>query len=168
VVESDWEGLVGRLGPAVYRTAWRILGHAADAEDIVQEVFLEAYQLQLTQAVLSWPGLLRRLATCRALDRLRRRRWSRPLEGLALAESLTGPEEIAIGRELAERLRQALGQLPEREAEVFSLRYFDDLSNQDIALALEMRPAAVATALHRARARLEALLRASPTGECHD
>ena len=165
---SDWDAIVRNHGQMVYGTAWRILGHAADTEDVVQEVFLEAYQLRRAQAVGSWPGLLRRLAACRALDRLRRRRWGRPLEGLSLAGPAAGPEEVAAGRELAERLRQALGQLPEREAAVFSFRYFDDLANHEIADALGMRPGAVATALHRARARLEGLLFAAPAGERHD
>jgi RNA polymerase sigma-70 factor (ECF subfamily) len=164
-VSDDWDALVSRLGPAVFRTAWRVLGHAADAEDVTQEVFLEAYRLRRGRDVRSWPGLLRRLAACRALDRLRRRRDVVPLDGLALAGPDAGPEEDAIGRELAERLRQALAELPQREAEVFSLRYFDDLSYHEIADALGVSAGAVAVALHKARARLEALLTGVASGD---
>jgi RNA polymerase sigma-70 factor (ECF subfamily) len=63
-----------------------------------------------------------------------------------------------LHQELSDRLRQALAQLPRREAEVFCLRYFDELSYQQIADALSIRVGAVATALHKARARLETLL----------
>jgi RNA polymerase sigma-70 factor (ECF subfamily) len=168
VVASDWDGIVGRLGPVVFSTAWRILGHAADTEDVVQDVFLEAYQLQLRQPVRSWEGLLRRLAACRALDRLRRRQRAAPLEALALPGPSADPADAAIGRELAERLRQALAQLPEREAAVFSLRYFEDLSHQAIADALNISPGAAATALHKARARLRALLTETPSGDRHE
>ena len=70
---TNWDRLVRAHGAAVFGTAWRILGHAADTEEVVQEVFLEAYQLRQTQPVKNWAGLLRRLAACRALDRLRQR-----------------------------------------------------------------------------------------------
>ncbi len=155
---NDWDRIVRELGPMVFGTAWRILGHAADTEDVVQEVFLEAHRLQLTQPVRHWPAFLRRLAICRALDRLRQRRFTCSLEDVDLPDGVGGPEEEAIGHELAERLRHAIAQLPEREAAVFCLRYFDDLSNQKIAEALAISAAAVGVALFRARARLEALL----------
>ena len=71
---TDWERIVRDHGPLVYGTAWRILGHAADTEDVVQEVFIEANRIRLTRTVRQWPGLLRRLAACRALDRLRQRK----------------------------------------------------------------------------------------------
>src|SRR5262245_43317534 len=119
----NWERLVREHGATVFGTAWRILGHAADTEDVVQEVFIDAHRLQHTQAVKRWPGLLRRLATYRALDRLRQRKPVPSLDGLNLFTSEPGPEEAAMGHELAARLREALGQLPDREADVFCLRY---------------------------------------------
>jgi RNA polymerase sigma-70 factor (ECF subfamily) len=157
-VVTDWDRLVREHGPVVYATAWRILGHAADTEDVVQEVFLQAHQMQLAQEVRCWQALLRRLAACRALDRLRQRRYLVPLDGLSLPTTADDPEAIAVERELAVRLRQAISQLPRREATVFCLRYFDDLSYEEIAETLQISPGAVATALHKARARLEALL----------
>ena len=156
---TDWDRIVREYGPLVFATAWRILGHAADTEDVVQEVFLQVHQLQQTNPVRHWPALLRRLAACRALDRLRQRRVSVSLNGLALIGPDEGPEAAAVERELAERLRRAMAQLPAREAEVFCLRYFDDLSYQDIAAALHIKTGAVASALHKARLKLEALLR---------
>jgi RNA polymerase sigma-70 factor (ECF subfamily) len=152
------DSFVRAYGPLVFGTAWRILGNATDAEDVVQEVFLEAYRLQQRRAVRHWPGLLRRLAACRGLDTLRRRRSVRPLDGLSLEAGRDGPEGAAIGRELVERLRAAVSRLPNQEAAVFCLRYFEDLSNREIGEALNIRPGAVAVALHKARARLEALL----------
>lgn len=162
---NDWESIVQRHGPMVFGTAWRILGHAADTEDVVQEVFLEAHRLNRVDPVRHWPGFLRRLATCRALDRLRRRRLCLPLDGLALAGTDDEPDEAAMGRELAERLGEAIAQLPEREAVVFCQRYFDDLSYQEIADNLSISPGAVATALHKARAKLEHALTGVLKGE---
>ncbi len=155
---TDWDRMVREHGPVVFGTAWRILGHVADTEDVVQEVFLQAYRMRSAQPVRHWPGLLRRLATCRALDRLRQRKPSVSLDDLALVCSRDGPEATAIGRELAERLRQSLSELPEREGAVFCLRYFDDLSYQQIADTLDINRGAVASALHKARVRLEGLL----------
>ncbi|HEV3262581.1 MAG TPA: sigma-70 family RNA polymerase sigma factor [Gemmataceae bacterium] len=155
---TDWNRIVRDHGPMVFGTAWRVLGHTADTEDVVQEVFLEAHRLGQAQPVRHWGGLLRRLAAYRALDRLRQRKVSVPLDGLALLGSGDAPEEQAIGRELAERLRQAVAQLPEREGSVFCLRCFEDLSYEQIAETLDISRGAVATALHKARAKLEALL----------
>ena len=155
---TDWDRIVREHGPVVFATAWRILGHRADTEDVVQEVFLQAHQMQQGQAVRCWEALLRRLAACRALDRLRQRRPTVPLEGLLIPTTSDDPEAIAVGRELADRLRLAIAQLPRREATVFCLRYFDDLPYEQIAETLQISPGAVATALHKARARLEALL----------
>ena len=161
---TDWDSIIRAHGPMVFGTAWRILGHAADTEDVVQEVFLEAYRLR-ADSVRSWPGLLRRLAACRALDRLRQRKPTLSLHGLDLASSEDGPEATAIGRELADRLRQAVAELPGREGQVFCLRYFEDLSYQQIAEALAVSSGAVATALHKARAKLEALLTEAAKGD---
>ena len=155
---ADWDRIVREQGPLVYRTAWRILGHAADTEDVVQEVFLQAHLFVQTRPVRHWSGLLRRLAACRALDRLRQRRSAVSLDGLELASNGETPDEAAVSRELADRLRQAIGELPPREAEVFCLRYFDDLPYQEIADTLSISSGAVAMALHKARAKLEALL----------
>lgn len=164
---SDWNEIVGSLGPMVFGVTWRILGHAADAEDVVQEVFIEALRLRQSRGVKHWAALLRRLATYRALDRLRQRRTSVSLNpnGLSLVAHTPGPEAVAVGRELATRLRGAVTRLPRQEAEVFCLRYFEDLSYQEIAETLNVSPQAVATALHRARAKLETLLEDAVQGE---
>ncbi len=132
---------------------------------MVQEVFLQAYRLRAVEPVRHWPAFLRRLATCRALDRLRQRKPTLSLNDLALACSSNGPEETAIGRELAERLRQAVAELPEREATVFCLRYFDDLSYERIAETLDINRGAVASALHKARAKLQVMLTEVPQGD---
>ena len=138
--------------------AWRILGQSTDAEDVTQEVFMEAYKLHHSQSVRSWAALLRRLSVCRALDRVRRRRPTVSIDGLFVAAPNASPESEAMAAELAESLPEMISQLPEREGEVFCLRYFEDLSNPQIAEALDMQAGAVAAALHGARSKLEALL----------
>ena len=162
---TDWERIVREHGPRVFGTAWRILGHAADAEDIVQEVFLQAHQLHRTGPVRFWGAFLRRLAACRALDRLRQRRATVPLDGLDTATGDDGPEEVAVANELACRLRQAVSRLPEREGAVFCLRYYEELSYEEIAESLDIRVGAVGVALHKARAKLESQFTRAVTGD---
>ena len=157
-MSGDWKTIVLQQGPGVYRIAWRILGNADDADEVVQDVFLQAYQYESRNDVSNGVGLLKRLAVCRSLDRLRQRRADSGLDGLALFDRESGPQEHAIGNELEARLRVSLGQLPEREAEVFCLRYFDELANQQIAEALSLTTEAVATAMYKARTKLAAML----------
>jgi RNA polymerase sigma-70 factor, ECF subfamily len=139
-----------------FDAAWRLLGHAADAEDAVQDAMLDAFRLHQRQDVANWGALLRHLATRRAIDRLRARRRTQPLA--SEPKSIDPPDGPALERELAERLRTAVAALPDREAAVFSLRVFAELSNQETAAVLSISPDAAAVALHKARAKLKEAL----------
>lgn len=151
----DWNRIVDEHGRMVFGVAWRILGHVADAEDVVQETFLEAYRMRSRHPILNWGGLLRRLTTFRALDRLRQRRPLSSLEDTSVECHSSSPEEIAIGHELVEQLRIAIVNLPDREATVFCMRYFEEMSNREIAASLQISTGAVGVALHKARVKLE-------------
>jgi DNA-directed RNA polymerase specialized sigma24 family protein len=139
-----WNGLVATHGTAMYTIAWRILGDEAEAEAVLQDVFREARVLLKARTTPCWGGRLRLLAALRSLDRLR-----------------AGRDRAFDGEEQAGDMRVALGDLPAREAAVFSLRYFADLPDQQIAEACQITPRAVATDLENARARLESLLGAT-------
>ncbi|MBN2294075.1 MAG: sigma-70 family RNA polymerase sigma factor [Pirellulales bacterium] len=155
---TDWDAVVRENGPAVLRIAYRILGVVADAEDVTQEVFCEAWQMHLSQTVVNWPGLLRRMAVLRALDKLRRRRPSSQLSEIHLGHERDGPAQVAMARELAAQLRDCIGQLPQQQAAVFSLFYFEHLSREEIAATVETSVGAVSTALSKARRTLKTLL----------
>ena len=155
---DDWNTLVREHRAAIFGIAWRVLGHAQDAEDVVQEVFAQASRQSNGRPIVSWPALLRRMAACRAMDALRRRRITIPLDCVDLAIAKDDPEAIAAGHELEARLRAALAELPPRDAEVFCLRYFEELSYREIAETLGISATAVSTALYQARSRLEKLL----------
>jgi RNA polymerase sigma-70 factor (ECF subfamily) len=164
VTNWDWARIVREHGPMAFETAWRVLGNASDTEDAVQDAFVDALRLQREGAVGNWGALLRHLAGRRALDLLRKRRVAArhapatPFDTEPAAPRSARPDAAAVATEAAALLRQALARLSEREAEVFSLRYFGDLSNGEIAQALGLTTGAVAVALHKARARLQALL----------
>lgn len=155
---TDWESIVRRHGPMALDTAWRILGSAGDTEDAVQEAFLDGFRLHLKQRVDNWGAILRRLAARRAVDVLRKRSKTRPLEVDPPAPVGVQPEAVALAAELETRLREGIAALPARQAEVFSLYYFGDLTGAQIAAALNIKPGAVAVALHKARSRLQTRL----------
>ena len=157
----DWNRFVADHGPRILRLACRILGPGPDAEDAVQEAFLQVYRIGQEQEVESWGGLLHRAAVHRTLDRLRRRkRVALPLEDQPVGRE-DDPQETAAARELSQRLRQAIGRLPEQQAAAFCLRYFDDLPYGRIAESLGIEVGAVASALHKARGKLKSMLAAS-------
>jgi RNA polymerase sigma-70 factor (ECF subfamily) len=149
----DWNQIVERHGQRVFRVALRIVGSVQDAEDVAQDVFAEAYRLHRVGPVQTWAGLLVRLATVRAIDRLRRRRPAAELrEGDRL--STVEPFEEAAAAELAHWLRNAIAQLPDQQATVFVMFHFEQLTRQQIAAGVGISPEAVSTALYKARQRL--------------
>ena len=159
----DWDGLVCREGAAVWRTAYRLLRNRADSDECFQETFLAALEVSSRQPVGNWPALLQRLATNRAIDRvrkrLRRRRREEPAD-LAMAEGTEDdPSQHAEAAELAGALRWALAQLPVRQAEVFCLHEFGEWSYQQIAEQLGVTVNAVGVMLHRTRQKLQELLK---------
>jgi RNA polymerase sigma-70 factor (ECF subfamily) len=159
----DWQSIVRTHGPMAFETAWRLLGNMADTEDAVQEALMGAFRLQERRLVANWGGLLRHLAARRAIDKLRKRRWTVPLsDGPYQVEppspASQQPELLAIERELAEALRAAVADLPDRQSSVFSLFYFGEMDNNAIAETLKISTDAVAVALHKARQRLKARL----------
>ncbi|MCA9071909.1 MAG: sigma-70 family RNA polymerase sigma factor, partial [Planctomycetaceae bacterium] len=140
--------------PMVAGICWRILGHQADAEDAVQEAFLQAVQLAQKQSIQNWGGLLRRLATTCALAKLRQRRCGESSSLAGLISQENPPGEILERKELLEQLRDAIAKLPTREAEVFCLRYLEDLELEEITQTLNVPYAAVTSAIYRAKKRL--------------
>jgi len=158
LVDLDWHELIESTAPQVYGIAWRILGHPHDAEDVVQDVFLEVHRLWKQRKWRDCQAIIRRMTVCRALDRLRQRRTNLADDEIELAEHRPGPAEIASARELEELLRDALARLPAREAEIFCLRFFDQRDYAEIAEMLEISTSSVGTALHKARQKLETML----------
>jgi RNA polymerase sigma-70 factor (ECF subfamily) len=151
--EPDWDRIVDEHGARVLRIATRILGSVQEAEDVAQDVFIEAYRMFRTGPVQSWAGLLVRLATLRAIDRRRRTRLTKELSDTDRPTTI-GPVEVAVANELAQWLRAAVGRLPDQQAAIFTLTYFEQLSREEVASSLSISPEAVSAALYKARQRL--------------
>jgi RNA polymerase sigma factor (sigma-70 family) len=139
--------------------AYRITGSMADAEDVAQTVFL---RLGTGDSVpmKSAGSYLYRAAINGALDLLRRRKVAatEPLDaaaGVASAGWRDSPEREASGKQLAALLRQAVSELAPRAAEMFTLRYIEELGNREIAALMGTSQAVVAVTLHQARSKLK-------------
>jgi RNA polymerase sigma factor (sigma-70 family) len=142
----------------VLLAAYRITGSMADAEDVAQAVFL---RLGSGNGPIANAGsYLYRAAINGALDLLRRRKAAstEPLEDAACVASTgpgSSPEAEASSRQLGAFLRTAIGELSPRAAEMFTLRYIEELGNRDIAALMNTSQAVVAVTLHNARSRLK-------------
>jgi RNA polymerase sigma factor (sigma-70 family) len=147
----------------VLTAAYRITGSMADAEDVTQAVFMRLVSgggPPITNA----GSYLYRAAINGALDLLRRRKTAstEPLQeaaGIPAAGPGSSPETVVSNRELGGWLRLAISQLPPRAAEMFSLRYVEELGNREIATLMGTSQAVVAVTLHHARSKLKKRLR---------
>lgn len=168
---TDWDTIVPEHAPLVWRTVYRLLGNEADAADCFQEAFLAACRKATSGPVLNWPGLLRTIATARALDRLRRRTWQRShtselTERSGATADADDPVRQAQNAELADRMRRALAALPAKQSEAFCLRHLNDMSYEQIAQELDVSVGHVGVLLNRARGRLRELLRQDERAGC--
>lgn len=161
----DWDGILARDGSAVWQTCWRILANRADAEECFQEAFVAAVELSRREPLTNPRALLQRLATARSIDRLRSRR--RRLAKLEIvnddrldeeANLAVPPAARAEASELSAALREALAELPAKQAEVFVLHAIEGWSYQEIAERLTLTVDHVGVLIHRARAKLKVLL----------
>ncbi|WP_067814598.1 RNA polymerase sigma-70 factor [Actinomadura kijaniata] len=144
----------------LFTVAYEILGSAADAEDVLQETWLQWAEVDLTQ-VRDRRAFLVRVTTRRALDRLRvLRRRKESYVGPWLPEPLLTSPDVAEHAELAESLSMAmmlvLETLSPTERAVFVLREVFDVGYDEIAEAVGKTPAAVRQIAHRSRKHVEA------------
>ena len=135
--------------PMVYRTAFRVTGNASDAEDVMQTVFVRAMKRDIGE-IEQPESYLRRAAVNAAIDLIR----SRQREAAVSLEDAAPPACTEL-RELRDALRKAIAKLDDRQALLFSLRYFEGHSNQEIAKMMGMSQIHVAVVLHRAKAKLQ-------------
>ncbi|MGA3188359.1 MAG: sigma-70 family RNA polymerase sigma factor [Bryobacteraceae bacterium] len=133
----------------VFRTAYRITGNAADAEDVLQTVFLR--MVRGNPEVENPESYLRRSAVNAALDVVRARHDNDTLEPERMAASGSCTELS----ELRDTLRRELSKLPPRNAEMFAMRFFEGYTNPEIAKLLGISQVVVAVTLHRTRRKLQ-------------
>lgn len=139
----------------VIQAAFRITGCREDAEDVAQTVFLRLARQRHLGGVDNVGSYLHRAAVNAALDVVRSRQTSKPV-ALADVEDVlpsktVSPERDYAAAEIRNWMRQALGRLSPRSAEVFALRYLEDYTNREIAKITGSSEIMVGVTLHRAR-----------------
>jgi RNA polymerase sigma-70 factor (sigma-E family) len=139
---------------SLYRTAYLILGDAAEAEDLVQTALAKTYAAwPKVRDVAAAPGYARTVLVNTATSWFRKRSWrnERPTETLP---------DLAHEHDPSDRpaLMNALAVLPPRQRAVIVLRYYEDLSVAQVATALDIAEGTVKSQTSDALARLRTLL----------
>ena len=158
-----FEILMRRHNERVYRAARAILRDDAEAEDVMQQAYVNAYahlrQFDRRARFSTW---LTRIAVNEAIARRRRRAIHAPLdindsavdEQMSLMRSGPSPEKEAFSHELRALVESAVDQLPDGSREVFVLREVEGMSTAETATCLGVSEDVVKTRLSRARAML--------------
>jgi RNA polymerase sigma-70 factor (ECF subfamily) len=168
-----FESLVTRYEAKVYRLALRMLRNPQDAEDALQETFLQVFRgLAGFEGRSQFSTWLFRLATNVCLMRIRHRE-TEPSKLLPLEDYLPKleegdspqmiewadrPEEALLSKESREKMMEALDKLPPEYRAVFILRDIEGFSNAETGESLGISVAAVKSRLHRARLALRGML----------
>lgn len=146
----------------LHRIAWRMIGDAGEAEDIVQEALLRLWDQSpelaarhpagsTAAASLRLGGWLARVVTNLAIDRLRRNRRIAPGEVPERADDAPLADAVVVAEDESARARALIAALPDRQRAAIVLTYFEDLPNAEAAAALDMNIKAFESLLHRAR-----------------
>lgn len=161
--------IMRRNNRRLYRAAWGILRDEQDAEDAVQDCYLKAFaalpDFRGEAALSTW---LTRIAINEALMRRRKRQAQaastgnviplRPDDSPAVEaeeDPALSPEAGAMRAQLRPYLQEAIGELPEDQRAVFVLRALEELSVEETAQILDLKPETVRTRFLRARRKLQ-------------
>lgn len=132
--ESAMADLYDRYSGIVYGVALRVLGDAAAAEDVLQEVFLQLWRnpqsFDANRGRL--PAWLAVIARNRAIDYLRRRPPEQDIEGLAVSTGVN-LESVTAQRQAVDKVRSVLSQLPPEQRRLLEMAFFEGLTHTEIA-----------------------------------
>jgi RNA polymerase sigma-70 factor (ECF subfamily) len=166
-----WGELYRRYAPAIFRFCRRLLPAREDAEDATTEIFMKVRQkLGTYDSSRPFTAWLYKVASNHCWDTLRRRRIRQDLEtgdvdALPLEHPDPGQLERLQAEHTSKEVRTRLARLPDRARMALVLRYFADMSYEEIADTLGVRRAFVGVLLLRARHQLRDAL--SGSGEAN-
>lgn len=155
--------LVDLYKSRIFHLAYRMLGNRQEAEDVVQDTFLRMYEhLSSFDRSRKFSTWLYRIATNLCIDRLRRRRSVYSLDAdmtegdnmdgySVLRSDAPGPEEALVLTERQRMVLEAIDALPDKYKTAVALRYYQDLSLQEISEIMQIPVSTVKTRIHRGR-----------------
>ncbi|MBN9046578.1 MAG: RNA polymerase sigma factor [Rhizobiales bacterium] len=159
--EAAMQALVARRLPRVLALARRMLGDAAEAEDVAQETFIRVWRHASGWRAgrARFDTWLHRVALNLCYDRLRRRReWTSADELPDMAQDDTA-EEARRHEDASIRVEQALKAIAPRQREAIVLTYYQALSNAEAAEVMNVSIEALESLLSRGRRALQAMLK---------
>jgi RNA polymerase sigma factor (sigma-70 family) len=143
IASSDLTALYRRQREAMVRLARLLTGSTAVAEEVVQEAFLRMHQLR--HGPQNPEGYLRTTVVNLSRSHLRR---------LRLERRQSARERLTFTDPEIDETWEAVCRLPYRQRAVLALRFYEDLSEADIARVLRCRPGTVKSSLHRGLSKL--------------
>ncbi|UBU13662.1 SigE family RNA polymerase sigma factor [Nonomuraea gerenzanensis] len=154
--EDEFREYVTARGPALLRAAHQLTGHPLDAEDLLQSALTKTYQAwERIEDRGALDGYVRRAMVNINISQWRRRKLEEyPSDELPEQASF----DPAGSSEVHEALEQALRELPERMRAAIVLRYYEDMTEPEIAKTLGISVGTVKSTVSRAMAKLRAAL----------
>ena len=146
---------------AMYNTTLRIVGDSDDAEDVMQEAFLKAFEkLDTYRGAVSFGAWLKRIVINKALDFLRVKKEQLSLEDTGeVGEMVDEPVDTGEVEYRAEAIKKAIYDLPEGYRVVLSLILLEGYDHEEVSAILNISNATSRTQYHRAKKRLIELLK---------
>jgi RNA polymerase sigma-70 factor (ECF subfamily) len=172
--ELNFEDLIRPQVDYLYRLAWRFTGNVSDAEDLVQDVLIKVYpRTQDMLAIQKLRPWLAKVLYHQYVDSLRQRKRSPVLELVSggegeedpldkVATSREGPEQDAERAGQRDRILAAVRQLNPEQRAIVAMHDVEGYSLEELEKMLETPIGTLKSRLHRARARLRALLPMEP------
>jgi RNA polymerase sigma-70 factor (ECF subfamily) len=166
--KNKYRLLMEKYQPLVFRTCLGFVHNKDDADDLTQEVFIQAYQsLSSFKAESAFSTWLYRIAVNASLNKIRKSKKrsvlhylkgtserEKDLEDQSLPETPENPEEILIKEEYTRWIWKALDSLPESQRTAIVLSKYDDLPQKEIADIMNISEGAVEALIQRAKKNL--------------
>jgi RNA polymerase sigma-70 factor (ECF subfamily) len=164
---NEFEALFQEHYSMVYRTAYSILNNEADAEDVLQTVFLRLIRREFPPEFRSnAKGYFYRASVNLSLDTIRKRKRFELTDDAERFEAAgPSPSDTDHAEQIHKRLADAIAGLNPEAAHILILRYAHNYSDAEIAKLLGTSRSAIAVRLFRSRARLKKLMRESAGDE---
>ena len=155
--DSGYTGLYNRYAKGIFNSISRLIAHSAEAEDILQETFFTAFSDQKRlKEINSFEAWVRRMAINKSISHLRRKKLLFSDLGdhelKAEAEYDVKADEIFESR--VEDVRRCINELSDGYRTILNLYLFEKMTQDEIAVLLDVAPSTVRTQYHRAKKKI--------------
>lgn len=162
--ENTWRELVDTLKNKMYKTAFSFVANYDDAEDIVQEVFIEAHKninnFRADSSISTW---IYRITVNKSLNFLKKNKITiqsslvseSEIENNNYSQKTQTPSSILQQKETRKLIYKAISDLPKRQAMVFVMHKIDGRTYKEISEILEISISSVESLMHRAKKSLQ-------------